>query len=362
MAEQDQNRNESATPYKLEEARKKGSVPKSLDINSLMVLGAAVLTLYVWGPHIANGELVLFQHILSNAAQGSFELSELSEYLALLMSKAMQLLAPLFLLLIVLSVLSSLIQTGPVFSFFALKPDWDRVNPIAGLKRMFSLKLLLESVKTVLKFLFLGSVLYTAISAAMPHFINTFQVHPAALGSVLFPEVRQILFKLLMAFAIVACMDLIYSRWDFGRRMRMSRKDISDEHKRREGDPRIKSRVRELQREALKRSKSMGRVKDADVLITNPTHFAIAIKYEKDIKDAPLVIAKGAGFLAARMRAIARLHQVPIIESRALARSLFHQVAIDQAVPTEHYNALAKILLWAYAAKGITIKPRASST
>lgn len=227
---------------------------------------------------------------------------------------------------------------------------------------MFSIKLLIEAIKTVLKFILLGAVLYSAISAAIPAFITAFQVHPAMIGKLLFPEIVSVLFKLLLAFAAIAAIDLIYSRWDFGRRMRMSRRDITDEHKRREGDPRVKSRLRELQREAVKRAKSLGRVKDADVLITNPTHFAVAIKYDKEKLDAPLVIAKGAGFLARRMRSIAHRHRVPIIEHRLLARSLFHQVAIDRTVPAEHYSTLAKILLWAYSIKGMStnLVPRAS--
>lgn len=352
MAEQDQNRNEAATPHKRGEARKKGSVPKSLDVNSWMVLAAAVVTLYLWGRRITSGELALFNNIFSNTHQVSFEISELAGFLTRVLSEALLLLAPLFLLLLVLSVLSNIMQTGPIFSFFPLKPDWSRVNPITGLKRMFSIKLLIEAVKTVLKFLLLGAVLYSAIFASLPLFITSFHVNPAALGGILFPKIVSVLFKLLLALAAVAIIDLIYSRWDFSRRLRMSRRDITDEHKRREGDPRIKSRLRELQREAVKRARSLGRVKDADVLITNPTHFAVAIKYDRGQVDAPLVIAKGAGFLAGRMRAIARRHRVPIIENRLLARSLFHQVDIERAVPVEHYNILAKILLWAYSLKG----------
>jgi len=356
MAEQDQNRNEAATPHKLEEARKKGSAPKSLDINSLMVLLAAVATLALWGRSIVNDELVLFSNIFSNTYQVSFEISELAGFLSQLLSSALTLLAPLFLLLMALGILANIVQTGPIFSFFPLKPDWNRVNPLEGFKRMFSMKLLLESVKTVLKFILLGAVLYSAISSAVPKLITSFQVNPVSTGAMLFPEIISILFKLLLALAAVAAIDLIYSRWDFSRRMRMSRRDITDEHKRREGDPRIKSRLRELQREAVKRARSLGRVKDADVLITNPTHFAVAIKYDRDQMDAPLVIAKGAGFLAGRMRAIARRHQVPVIENRLLARSLFHQVDIERAVPVEHYSTLAKILLWAYSLKGSPVR------
>ncbi len=358
MAEQDQNRNEAATPHKLQEARKRGSVPKSLDVNSLVVLASAVAALYFWGHHIANNELLLASGIFSNMHQITFEPHELAGYLVQLIAETLIALAPLFLLLMVLSVLANFFQIGPVFSFFALKPDFDRVNPVAGFKRIFSMKLLMESVKTVLKFLLLGAVLYFAITDSIPKLIMTFQVNPASIGLVLFPLLVGMLFKLLLALTAIALLDLMYSRWDFTKRLRMSRREVTDEHKRREGDPRIKSRLRELQREAVKRAKSLGRIKDADVLITNPTHFAVAIKYDRQEMDAPVLIAKGAGFLAGRMRAIARRHRVPIIENRLLARHLFHHVQIEHPVPAKHYDILARILLWAFTLRGVAARSR----
>ena len=358
MAEQDQNRNESATPYKLQDARKKGSVPKSLDINSYMVLLAALISLYIWGQQMVHEELVLLHSIFSNTYQLSFNITELSGFLTGILSSSLKILAPLFILLFGVAALSNFMQVGPVFTFFPLKPDLSRINPVTGFKRLFSIKLLIEAVKTVLKFILLGAVLYSAISNSIPKFITAFQIHPKSIGAVLFPEITSVLFKLLLALTIIAFIDLIYSRWDFNKRMRMSRRDITDEHKRREGDPRIKSRLRELQREALKRAKSLNKVKDADVLITNPTHFAIAIKYDKQKMDAPMVLAKGAGFLAGRMRTLARRHHVPVIENKTLARTLFHHVGIERAVPVEHFRVLAKILIWAYSIKNVSIQAR----
>lgn len=159
--------------------------------------------------------------------------------------------------------------------------------------------------------------------------------------------------KLLIALAFITMIDVLYTRWDFSKRMRMSRREIRDEHKRREGDPRIKTRLRELQRETLKRSQSLGKVKDADVLITNPVHLAVAIKYDREKIDAPLVIAKGAGFLAAKMREVAHHHRVPVVENKLLARALFFHTGIDQAVPVEHYSVMAKIIFWAYSVRGM---------
>jgi flagellar biosynthesis protein FlhB len=358
MAEQDQNRNEAATPHKKEEARKKGSVAKSLDVNSFVILAVVLITLYIWGSKILHGEMLLAQQILSHAHNMSFDINGISTYLNQVFAQSIILLAPLFILLFIFGVLVNFLQVGPVFSFFPLKPDLNKINPIAGFKRLFSVRLLIEAVKTVLKFLLLGFVLYKFIESAIPRLLITFHVVPASIGLVFMPELKSMLFKMLLALAAIALIDLIFTRWEYAKRLRMSRRDITDEHKRREGDPRIKSRIRDLQREALKRAKSLGKVKDADVLITNPTHFAIAIKYNNNEMESPQVVAKGAGFLAARMRALARKHKVPIVENKSLARSLFHEVNLEHNIPVEHYVIIAKILFWAYSLKGITIKSK----
>ncbi|MCB5191869.1 flagellar biosynthesis protein FlhB [Methylobacillus arboreus] len=358
MAEQDQDRNEAATPFKLEEARKKGSVPKSLDVNSWVILGAGLLALYIWGGKMLDAEMSLASQILSHSHHASFELNELIEYVTSNVQQALLILAPLFLLVICFGALANFLQIGPVFSFFPLKPDWNRINPVAGFKRMFSMRLLIESFKTVLKFLLLGSVLYLVLGSSISHLLMAFHVSPVATGRFLIPEMTKMLFYMFLVLTFVALIDLVFSRWDFAKRMRMSRRDIKDEHKRREGDPRLKSRLRELQREAVKRAKSLSRVKDADVLITNPTHLAIAIQYNRDVIDAPLVIAKGAGFLAGRMKALARKHKVPMVENRPLARALFHKVQLEQAVPAEYFGIVAKILFWSYSIRGVRLPAR----
>lgn len=349
MAEQEENRNEAATQFKLDEARKRGSVPKSTDVNSLMVLVAGAATLHFAGPGIVSDEMRLFSALLSNVHQASFALEDIAALSVGALRTSLLMLTPLFLGVAVLAALSNFLQTGPVFSFFPIKPDLDRINPISGFSRLFSMRLIVESVKTVLKFVIVGLVLYFAVMASMPTLLRSMNVAPTAIGHLFLPLAGAVLMKMLVAMALITIIDATYSRWDFSRQMRMSARDIKEEVKRREGDPRIKARLRELQREAAKRARSLGRIKDADVLITNPIHLAVAIKYDRDRIDAPLVLAKGAGFLAARMRDIARRHHIPIVENRRLARALFHEVSIEHVVPAEHYPVLAKILVWVYA-------------
>lgn len=352
MAEQEQNRNEAATPFKLEEARKRGTVPKSVETNSLLMLSAAVFGMHFLGAGIADREMRLFQSVLSVAHQSSFEVANIARLSAEVLSRSLIILAPLFILLAAVALLGNFMQTGPVFTFVPLKPDAQRINPVAGFKRLFSVRMLMEAAKTILKFLLLGAVLYWAIEQMLPLLISTLGRDPVAIGHMILPEAFAMLIKLLAVLALIAGADFMFSRWEYGRKLRMSRREIREEVKRREGDPRIKQRLRELQREAVKRARSLGRVKDADVLIVNPVRLAIAVKYDKERVDAPMVVAKGAGALARRMRDLAYRANVPVVQNKPLARALFHAVAVDQPVPPDHYGAIARILLWAYAMRG----------
>lgn len=351
MAEQDQNRSEAATPFKLDEARKKGSVAKSLDINSFFMLAGATAVLYFAGSGMAGRLMHVVRPAFANAHQASFAADEIASVTIGLLTESLLVLVPLFLVLVILAILGNILQTGPVFSFFPLKPDLERINPVAGFKRLFSLRMFVEAAKSTLKFAVLGLVLGYAIAEVLPLLIRAQTSSPAAIAHILLPEVARLLLKLLAALAAITLLDAVYSRWDFAKRMRMSRRDIKDEYKRREGDPRIKSRLRELQRETLKRAKSLSKIREADVLITNPTHLAVAVQYDQAVLDAPVVLSKGAGMLAGRMRFLAAQHGVPVIQNKALARLLFTRVGIGQAVPPEQYDALARIMVWAMSVR-----------
>lgn len=346
MAEQDQNRSEEATPFKREEARKKGSVAKSLDVNSFGVLAIALIGFYVFGARIAKQELSLFSRIFHDAPMVVFGVDTIATLLSNYLTAAVIVLAPFLALLMVGAALINFFQIGPIFSWVPIKPDLNRINPITGFKRLFSMKMFFEAIKTVLKFVILGVVFFFVFKGMLSDFFWIQNVMARQAGSAMFSMVSSVWLKLLIAFAFIALLDLMLSRWDYSKRLRMSRRDITDEHKRREGDPRVKSRIRELQREALKRAQSLGRVKEADVLITNPTHLAIAIRFDQSMMNVPVVLAKGAGFMAARMKDIARLHAVPVIEQRLLARALFKEATIDGQIPISQYADVAKVLFW----------------
>jgi flagellar biosynthesis protein FlhB len=349
MAEEEQSRSEEATPFKLEEARKRGSTAKSMELNSLAILLFACGAVYLLGRSLMHGTLQLSSNILDRAADLRFSQKATSDWLSELLIDGLMLLMPLMLPLMVIAILINLAQVGPIFSTFPLKPDFKRLNPVEGLKKLFSKRVLVEAIKTVLKCALLGATLYFAILALLPESVSLLLAEERLYGKFIIEEGGGLLFKLAAVFCLIAFIDAMYSRWDFQQRMRMSRRELRDEHKRREGDPRIRQKIRELQREALKRRGGLRKVKDADVLVTNPQRLAVAIRYRRDEMFAPAVLAKGAGEVAAAMRKLAQRHRIPIVENKPLARILFREVEAGSAIAEKHYPLVAKILVWAFA-------------
>jgi flagellar biosynthesis protein FlhB len=333
----------------LREARKRGQVAKSQEVNSFVILTAGLAMAYIAGERMIAGQLSLSRSLLSSAHRVNLEPATVLAWMKSLTSGLFDVYWPLIGLIMLVGIMASVLQTGPVFSFFPLKPDVKRINPVEGFKRLFSMKLLFEAFKSILKTLLFGSVVYFVVVALMPKLLMLVGINPDHYASFLLDSARGMIFKLLLVLLLVAAADVAYTRWDFSKKMRMSRREIKDEVKRREGDPQIRAKRRELQKEAVKRAGSLSKVPEADVLITNPTHLAVALKYERGTMIAPQVIAKGAGELAARMKLIAREHRVPVVENKSLARKLFRKVALEQGIPEALYPAVAKILVWVFA-------------
>jgi flagellar biosynthetic protein FlhB len=257
-------------------------------------------------------------------------------------------LGPLFLTLAVVAVLTNLIQTGPIFSLHPLVPDLQRINPVSGFKKIFSMRTLFESAKSIVKLAILSAVVYMLVRDTIPGLMGLSVMEPKGYARLMIALVASLLVKLVLTLLGIALIDFGFTRWEFAKRMRMSKRDVKDESKNREGDPRIRSRIRELRKEVLKRSKSMAKVPSADVLITNPTRLAVALSYSHGKSGAPQVVAKGAGDLARKMRELAGRHNIPIVQNRELARALFREVDYDGYVPEKLYPQVAKIMVWVY--------------
>lgn len=345
MAEQEQNRSEPASPFKLQEAKKRGSVAKSLELNSLLLLSGFVGVLFFAGWNMAQRQLMLDQAILAYAHRVSFEGSGLFHWFGSVTFSTLLTIAPFLLMLLIVGPVVNIMQTGPILSFFPLKPDWDRINPAAGIKRLFSFRLLFEGIKTIIKLTLFGLVLYFFVRDMIVPLLGYMHVNPKHYANLLLELSVSLIFKIILVLAVIALFDVAFTRWDFLNKMKMSRREQTEEVKRREGDPRVRSKIRELQKETLKRSKALRRLPEADVLITNPTHLAVAIKYEPASMLAPEVLAKGSGELAAKMRLIARRHGVPIVENKILAKKLFTAVDIENPIPESLYEPVAQILI-----------------
>jgi flagellar biosynthetic protein FlhB len=349
MADQDADRSEQATEHKLDEARKKGSVAKSTDMISMAVLAGLAVWLYGNGWDALRHGLRTQQKVLARAAERDWSTDAMAAWLGELLLDTLSLMAPLFLTLLVVAVLANIAQTGPIFSFFPLKPDLTRINPVTGLKKLFSLRVLFEAVKSIIKLAVLGAVLYTLVKGLIPGLVGLTTVDPKGYARLLLGMAGGLVLKLVLALLVIALLDMLYTRWDYAKRMRMSKRDVREESKNREGDPRIRARIRELRREMLKRSRSAAKVASADVLITNPTRLAVALSYEHGVSGAPKVVAKGAGEVARTMRALAAKHAIPIVQNKPLARALFREVDHDGYVPEKLYPQIAKIMVWVYS-------------
>lgn len=342
--EKEQDRSEEATPFKLREARNQGQVAKSVELTAWVILLATTAFVYIFGHELVAGNLRLSEALFSQSAH--IALSGHSA-VRLFASTSMHILATLWLLIaliIVCALLANFVQVGPVFSWQPMKPDFKRINPATGFKRLFNKRIIYELLKTLFKIALVSTIIAIFIrqhfNTLLGLLFTDIQAHPA----IILHEILTLAFWLLGGFAAVAVFDLGFSKWEFSRNMRMSRREMRDENKRREGDPKIKQRLRELQREAATRGASVSRVPEADVLITNPTHLSIAIQYRAGEMAAPIVLAKGAGDMALRMRIKARQHQIPLVENKALARKLFERVRIDEPIIPETYGAVARIL------------------
>ena len=350
MAEQEQNRSEQATPFKLREAKKRGSVAKSMDLNSVFMLAALLgaLHLLVWPA--ARRQLGLDALLFQQAASFGFSQQQASAWLMRAGLETVWMLLPLFAVLMVAGILSALVQHGPVFSVQPIKPDFSRINPAAGFKRLFSKRALFDLVKNMFKLVVFGWVLYLAIVDLLPGLMRLLNVDAHAYAQRTLGDIAGLVFKLLLALLALALIDLLYTRWEYADKLRMSRRELKDEVKQREGDPKIKARIRELQNELRKKSRALKNIPDSDVLITTPTHLGVAILYRHGQMAAPAIVAKGAGDLVERMKIVARRHRVTIVENRRLAQAL-HKLDIHDAVPEAHYAEVARILIWVQEAR-----------
>lgn len=345
---------EDATPKKLEDARKEGQVAKSQELVTAFSLIVLFGVLKIFVSSVATNFADNFSLVYNSIEEYSREIFN-SNYAVAYINKAMErtliISLPFLTGAVVVSVLVNALQVKWQPTGKPLMPKFSKINPINGFKRMFSLDKLVDLIKALVKVLAVGYIAYSTLmdQAGIIDVLYDIDLFPAVMliGNI----VINLGIKISIVYLIIGIADYIYQRMKFMKEMRMTKQEIKDEFKQTEGDPKIKGQIRQKMREASQR-RMMQKLPEADVVITNPTHLACAIKYDKEISEAPVLIAKGADYLAAKIKEVAREHSIPIVENKPLARMLYHNVEIDEEIPEELYQMTAEVLAYVYSING----------
>jgi len=347
-----QEKSEQATPFKLDEARKQGQVARSPELLSFTMLLSFLLILSASVRELC-GVLAAHSHWwLGNAASLGTSWGNLTAQGSHSLRQLLDALMPLLGTLVLVAILTNLVFNGPVFSLAPIKPDFKRLHPIRGLKRVFSRRMLVELLKILAKGMLFTLVLYYLFRGLLPDLLDLATLAPLALPPAIHGLLLQVGFAVLIVMAAAMLFDIWYSRRDFARQMRMSRREVKDEHRRREGDPEVRSRRRQSQQELLQKAAALGKVKDADVIVVNPTQYAVALQYRPQSMRAPVIVAMGRGLLARRIRGLAREHHVPVLRRPALARNLHALARLDATIPEITQTEVAQIYRWIISLPG----------
>ncbi|MNO11988.1 Flagellar biosynthetic protein FlhB [compost metagenome] len=342
---------EKATPKKRQDARKKGQVAKSQELSGAVVLLSTFLSLLAFGSFFKDRLIYLYSDVFYHRLMMDVTKENVMIMFGDFGIQLLLLLAPVFLVILVMGVLANYIQVGFLLTGDPLKMKLSKIDPIKGFKNIFSMRSLVQFLKTLLKLAIIGVLVYTTIWGERDKI--------AMMGRIPVQDAFNFTAKLTMslglkigaALLVLSVLDYIYQKYDHEKNLKMSKQDIKEEYKKMEGDPLIKSKIRERQRRmALQRM--MQEVPKADVIITNPTHFAVALKYDGSEMEAPEVVAKGQDYVALRIKEIAKEHGVVTVENKPLARALFQRTEIGDSIPGDLFQAVAEVLAYVYKLKG----------
>ncbi|HUG58471.1 MAG TPA: flagellar biosynthesis protein FlhB [Candidimonas sp.] len=366
MAEDsDLEKTEPASPRRLEKAREEGQVVRSRELNTFMLLGAGVAVLWFGGAQMYQGLNGILRSGLWFDLRVGQDTNVMLSVAANSALQALLLLAPLFVVLVVVAIFSSVILGGFMFSTKALEPKFERLNPIKGVGRMFSAQTLVELIKTLAKAAVIGTVGAMVIWNYRDQMLSLMHTTPTQALIAGMGLVALCCALIVSALVMIVLIDAPWQVFSHYKKMRMSKQDVKQEHKESDGDPHVKGRIRQQQR-AMARRRMMAEVPNADVIVTNPTHYAVALTYKEGQGGAPQVVAKGSGLVAARLRSLAAEHKVPMLSAPPLARALYHNVELGQEIPAELYSAVAEVLAWVFQLRswnmGMGMEPQKPSS
>lgn len=348
---------EEPTAKKLEDARKEGQVAKSKEIANGLGLLALFLVLKFWTGNMANDFLNLFEMIynrmpditrLISSTVPQQDMRNLFQYAVLVTLKT---LAPILIIGFIVAFVSDYIQVKWKVTTKPLKPKFSKMNPINGFKKIFSVNSLVELIKSIAKIILIGWVSYSYLKDKEEYIYILYDME--IIPSVIFigETVIDLGIRISIIYMIIALADFAYQKYKFHKDMKMTKQEVKEEYKNQEGNPEIKGKIRQKMREVSQR-RMMQALPDADVVITNPTHYAVAVKYDPDTAKAPIVVAKGEDYLAQKIKEVAREHEIEIVENKPLARMLYANVDVGSEIPPELYQAVAEVLAFVYHAKG----------
>lgn len=338
---------ESASSKKLQDARNKGNLPRSKDLSSALLLIVAAATIYGTGTLLVRDLAVLFDFNFLVERADVFDLSRMVFHLYESVVAMMDSMVLLMAVLAVAGIVGSIALGGLNFSWEPLTPKLSKMSPIAGLKRMFSVQSLVELFKSIAKVTLVGIVSVLVVNYFLPETLGlTFQSIELAIAHGIDIVIWSFVFVTL-ALALIAAIDVPFQVWSHKEKLKMTKQEVKDEYKQQEGDPLVRGRIRQMQRQAAM-NRMMSDVPSADVIITNPTHFSVALKYDQAGGTAPVLLAKGGDFIALKIREVGNHYDIPVIQSPALARAIYHHTEIGDEIPQGLFKVVAQLLAYVY--------------
>ena len=355
MAEENKDqKTEEASSKRISDTQEKGNFAQSREISSSFVLLASIIGFSIAGRHATETVMKTWYSILAEMGSINLDVHELFRLLKWNMQNFVFIIGPILIIIMVAGVLANVTQTGGLqFSLHPLSPKWSKLNPLKGFSRIFSKTSLVELFKSVFKITVVSIIAYQTVNG---HWDEVPTLMGYGVGQTLFfmGEVMiEIMAKVLLVMIFLAALDYAFQKYTYLENLRMTKQEVKDERKDLEGNPQIKQRIRSVQMEMMRR-RMMAAVPEADVVVTNPTHFSVAIKYDMENDAAPVVVAKGQNEIALRIREIAKENNVPLVEDKPLARTLYKTVDVGQLIPASLYKAVAEILAYVFKLKGKT--------
>ncbi|MBF7096307.1 flagellar biosynthesis protein FlhB [Alkalibacter mobilis] len=344
------SKTEQATPKRLRDSKRKGQTAKSGDLNSAVSFLIFALLLGSLGRYLLVNSAEMVEATLKTGIGNDLSYANAGVVLIQIIERFFYIFLPFGIIAVALGVFTNLVQVGFIFSIEPIKPDFKRLNPVEGFKNIFSQKAVFNMFKSILKLIVVSFITYKGLQDVIRQILNSGQIGTENLFYFFIEIIRSLSINIAVLMLGLAIIDLIFQKKEFKKNMMMTKQEIKDEYKQMEGDPKIKSARQQRQRE-LSMSRTMQSVEESSVIITNPTHIAIALRYEQGKDQAPVVMAKGLDYMAQKIKEKAREVNVPVVENKPLARAMYHKVDPGDHVPVEMYQAIAEILAFVYKLK-----------